>query len=138
VLESVNDHRRTSVAIAPGVYIHGLGPSKPGGRHAGRQRRRMSERTAGGRRSLVLAGLREFLYGMTGHEFARHAVATRASLETLFMVTCLGDMIGLPVMPPYYSLRLLPFVVPEIATWKRRVLRERQFSDEHDFELHGV
>ena len=75
---------------------------------------------------------------MTGHEFARHAMATRASLETLFMVTTLGDMIGLPVMPPYYSLRLLPFVVPQIASWKRRVLRERELSDEHDFELHGV
>jgi hypothetical protein len=82
--------------------------------------------------------IRELLYGMAGHEFARHAMLTRASLETLFMVTVLGDMIGLPVMPPYYSLRLLPFVVPEIATWKRRVLRERHFTEEHDFDLHGV
>jgi hypothetical protein len=78
------------------------------------------------------------VFGMTGHEFAQHALATRASLETLFMVSMVGDMVGVPVMPPYYSLRLLPFVVPQIATWKRRVLRERHFSDEHDFELHGV
>jgi hypothetical protein len=98
----------------------------------------MKSRVSGGRWASAWADLREFLYGMTGHEFARHAVATRASLETLFMVTCLGDMIGVPVMPPYYSLRLLPFVVPQIATWKRRVLRERAFTDEHDFELHGV
>ncbi len=85
-----------------------------------------------------LQALRELLYGMTGHEFARHAMATRASMETLFMVTVLGDIIGLPVMPPYYSLRVLPFVVPSIATWKRRVLRERHFTEEHDFDLHGV
>jgi hypothetical protein len=98
----------------------------------------MGGRAMNGRRGSRWDGFREFLYGMTGHEFARHAMATRASLETLFMVTMLGDMIGLPVMPPYYSLRLLPFVVPGIASWKRRVLRERQFSDEHDFELHGV
>jgi len=82
--------------------------------------------------------LREFVYGMTGHEFARHAVATRASLETLFMAVLIGDMIGLPIIPPYYSLRLLPLVVPQIASWKRRVLRERHFSEEHDYELHGV
>ena len=82
--------------------------------------------------------VREFLYGMTGHEFARHALATRASLETIFMVTTIGDMIGVPVIPPYYSLRLLPFVVPEIATWKRRALRERHVTEEHDYELHGV
>lgn len=105
---------------------------------AGRRLDRMPESTIGSSLRRAMAGLREFAYGVTGHEFARHAMATRASLETLFMVTCLGDMIGLPVMPPYYSLRLLPFVVPEIASWKRRVLRERHFSDEHDFELHGV
>ena len=82
--------------------------------------------------------LRDLLYGMTGHEFARHALATRASLETIFMTVCVGDMVGIPIIPPYYSLRVLPFVVPEIATWKRRVLRERHFSEEHDYELHGV
>lgn len=85
-----------------------------------------------------LARLREFAYGMTGHEFARHAMGTRASLETIFMVATVGDMIGVPIIPPYYSLRLLPFVVPSVATWKRRVLRERQFTEEHDYELHGV
>jgi len=86
-----------------------------------------------------MAGLREFMYGMTGHEFARHALATRASLESLFMVVSVGDMVGVPVMPPYYSLRLLPYVVPDIATWRRRVLRERQLTDDHDLiELHGV
>ena len=84
------------------------------------------------------AALREFVYGMTGHEFARHSVAMRANLETIFMVTCVGDMIGLPIIPPYYSLRLLPFVIPQVATWKRRVLRERHFSEEHDYDLHGV
>jgi hypothetical protein len=82
--------------------------------------------------------LREFLYGMTGHEFARHALETRSHLETIFMVSCLGDMIGLPVMPPYYSLRLLPFVVPQVQTWKRRVLRQRDFTEQHEYHLHGV
>ena len=93
--------------------------------------------TANGRSGFAEA-LHEFIYGMTGHEFARHAVATRASLETIFMAISVGDMIGLPVIPPYYALRLLPYVVPQIESWKRRVLRERHFSDQHDYELHGV
>jgi hypothetical protein len=96
------------------------------------------ERSTASGRSRFAEAFHEFIYGMTGHEFARHAVATRASLETIFMAVSVGDMIGLPVIPPYYSLRLLPFVVPQIASWKRRVLRERHFSDEHDYELHGV
>ncbi len=90
------------------------------------------------RRGGFLAALRDFLYGLSSYEFERHAVEMRASLETLFMALTLGDIIGLPVIPPYYSLRLLPYVVPNIATWKRRILREREFSDSEEFDLHGV
>lgn len=75
---------------------------------------------------------------MTGYEFSRHAREIRSSLETLFMVVTVGDMVGLPVLPPYYSLRLLPHVVPEIATWKRRVLRDRDFTEDHEYDLHGM
>src|SRR5512141_1216398 len=82
--------------------------------------------------------LREFLYGMFGMEIAEHALEMRASLESMFMLGTVGDMLGLPVMPPYYSLRLLPYIVPQIAMWKRRVLREREFSDEHDYHLDGI
>jgi hypothetical protein len=82
--------------------------------------------------------IREFLYGMMGMEFASHAMEMRASLESVFMLGTVGDMIGVPVLPPYYSLRLLPYVVPHIATWKRRVLREREFTDEHDYHLDGL
>jgi hypothetical protein len=82
--------------------------------------------------------IREFAYGMTGYEFVRHAVESRVAIENLFLLAVIGDMVGLPVMPPYYSLRVLPYVVPEIATWKRRVLREREFTDEHAHHLHGV
>jgi hypothetical protein len=32
-------------------------------------------------------------------------------------------------LPPYYSLRLLPFVVPLINNWRRRMLREKDLMD---------
>ena len=82
--------------------------------------------------------IREFLYGMFGMEVASHAMEMRASLESMFMLATVGDMIGVPVLPPYYSLRLLPYIVPHISTWKRRVLRQREFSDEHDYHLEGL
>jgi hypothetical protein len=99
----------------------------------GQWERRRPDRS-GGLREIV----REFLFGMTGYEFARHAMETRAALESLFMAVTVGDMVGVPVLPPYYSLRLLPFVIPQIETWKRRVLREREFHEEHEHDLHGV
>lgn len=102
--------------------MQGEGP--PPGRQAG-------SRFAGARQVLA-----QFVFGMTTYEFAQNALATRAAMENLFMVVLVGDMVGIPVMPPYYSLGLLPYVVPEITSWKRRVLREREFSDE--LHLHGV
>ncbi len=89
-------------------------------------------------RGNFLKSIREFLFGMSGYEFEQHAVEMRASLETLFMTVTFGDIVGMPVIPPYYSLRLLPYIVPNIASWKRRVLREREFSDSDEFDMHGI
>jgi len=90
------------------------------------------------KKSGLWQAIREFLYGMFGMEIAQHALEMRASLESIFMLGTVGDMLGIPVIPPYYSLRLLPYIVPHISTWKRRVLREREFSDEHDYHLDGL
>ncbi len=97
-----------------------------------------NDRVQSGERPSRWQAIREFLYGMFGMEIASHAMEMRASLESIFMLGTVGDMIGVPVLPPYYSLRLLPYIVPQIATWKRRVLRQREFSDEHDYHLDGI
>src|SRR5574341_1104032 len=76
-----------------------------------------------------MQNLKEVLYGMAAHDMSRYAVRTRASMEHLFILITMGDMIGIPILPPYYSLRLLPYVVPQISTWKRRLLREKDISD---------
>src|SRR5215211_1817523 len=73
--------------------------------------------------------LREVTYGMAAHDMTRHALRTRASMEHLFILTTMGDLLGVPILPPYYSLRLLPYAVPQIATWKRRMLREKDLTD---------
>jgi len=72
---------------------------------------------------------KSILYGMAGHDMARYALKTRGSMEHLFILITMGDLLGIPILPPYYSLRLLPYVVPQISTWKRRMLRERDLTD---------
>jgi len=71
----------------------------------------------------------ETVYGMAAHDMSRAALRTRASMEHLFILITMGDLLGIPILPPYYSLRLLPYVVPQIATWKRRMLREKDVAD---------
>lgn len=90
------------------------------------------------RRDSLGPKIREFFYGMTSLEFERQALELRGTLETVFMSLSFGDMVGLPIIPPIYSLRLLPFVVPSIEGWKRRVARERDISDNEEFHLHGI
>ena len=85
-----------------------------------------------------LDNLREMLYGFYAYEFERQALEMRGEIESAFMLITFGDMIGVPVLPPLYSLRLLPYVVPNIEKWKRRVMRERDLSDKEEFHLHGV
>ena len=85
-----------------------------------------------------MQAVREFFHGMVGYEFVRSALEMRANVETLFMLVTMGDMIGVPILPPYHSLRILPCVVPQIETWKRRVLREREFGEDHEQDLHGL
>ena len=82
--------------------------------------------------------IREFFYGMYVYEFELQALEMRGELESAFMLITLGDMVGVPVMPPIYSLRILPYAVPDIEKWKRRVMRERDMADKQEFHLHGV
>jgi len=75
---------------------------------------------------------------MTSYEFVQQALEMRASMEKLFLIGVFGDMLGVPILPPYYGLRLLPYVVPQIEMWKRQVLRERELGSDHEHHLHGV
>ena len=85
-----------------------------------------------------MRALREFFYGMFTYEIVQEVREMRGSLDRLFILALFGDMLGVPILPPYYGLRLLPFVVPQIEAWKRRVLRERELGSDHEHHLHGV
>ena len=73
--------------------------------------------------------VREILYGMTLHEMDLEMKKEKGHLENLFMLVVFGDLIGMPLLPPYYSLRLLPHILPSLETWKRRMLREKDLTD---------
>ena len=100
-----------SDTAGPGSTDEGEEPQRPGGLRG------------------LLGKFREVTYGMAAHDMTRYALRSRASMEHLFILTTMGDLVGVPILPPYYSLRLLPYVVPQISTWKRRMLREKDLTD---------
>jgi hypothetical protein len=69
----------------------------------------------------VRRNMQDFIYGMSAHEMTRQALKTRGSMEHLFILITMGDLLGVPILPPY--------VVPQISTWKRRMLREKDLVD---------
>jgi len=77
----------------------------------------------------------EIIYGASIYEMVRNLRKERAHLEHLFILVVFGDFLGVPVLPPYYTLRLLPYVVPDITGWRRSMLRERDLSDLCDQEI---
>jgi hypothetical protein len=73
--------------------------------------------------------LRGFMYGLTFYELELDMRKQRADLEHLFVLVSFGDLLGVPILPPYYSMRLLPFIVPLLNNWRRRMLREKDLTD---------
>jgi len=76
-----------------------------------------------------LKTIKDFIYGFTVYELHVEHRREKGYLERLFMLIVFGDLLGLPLFPPYYTLRILPFVVPSIKKWKMSVLRERDITD---------
>ena len=73
--------------------------------------------------------IREVMYGMTVHEMDVELRKERGSLDHLFMLIVFGDLVGLPLLPPYYAMRLLPYIIPSLETWESSLLRERDLTD---------
>jgi hypothetical protein len=79
--------------------------------------------------------LGEMFYGATIHEMVRDLNRERGMIERLFILVVFGDVLGVPILPPYYALRLLPYVVPNIQGWRHSMLRERDLTDLCDQEI---
>ena len=47
-----------------------------------------------------LETIRETLYGMAAHDMSRAALRTRASMEHLLILITIGDLLGVPILPP--------------------------------------
>jgi hypothetical protein len=85
--------------------------------------------------SKFIKALGQIIYGATVYEMVRDLHKERSYLEHLFVLIVFGDFLGVPVLPPYYTLRLLPYVTPNITCWKRSMLRERDLTDLCDQEI---
>ena len=83
----------------------------------------------------LLQTLREVIYGMTVYDWVHELQQARREQERLFTLMVYGDLLGIPLLPPYYTLRLLPYMVPLLENWRRSMLRERDLTTLIDQEI---
>lgn len=83
----------------------------------------------------TVRGAGEIIYGMTVYEWVRECRKSRGELERIFILIVYGELLGVPILPPYYVLRLLPYAVPRIESWRRSMLRERDLTDLFDQDI---
>jgi hypothetical protein len=83
----------------------------------------------------TLQNLGEVIYGMTVYDWVHELEKARNEQERLFTLIVYGDLLGVPILPPYYTLRLIPYMVPSLENWRRSMLRERDLTDLIDQEI---
>jgi hypothetical protein len=79
--------------------------------------------------SKFLSAIREFLEGAVVREPMLVALKEKAALEQLLLLVLFGEILGIPTPSTYYNLRLLPHAVPLITSWKRGLLRQKDWTD---------
>ncbi len=72
---------------------------------------------------------KDFFAGMAYLEIEHTVRQEKNSRQSLFLLLTFGDLLGVPIYPPYYSLRILPYVFPVIDSWKKGMLRERDLTE---------
>jgi hypothetical protein len=73
--------------------------------------------------------LKDFFAGMAYLEIEQTVRQEKNSRQSLLLLFTFGDLLGVPVFPPYYSLRILPYVFPAFDSWKKGMLRERDLTE---------
>jgi len=73
---------------------------------------------------------RDFLWGLAFLETYKEVLKEKRKVETLMNVVILGEFLGLPLMNSTIALRILPYLFPHLHPWRRRLLTERDITDD--------
>ena len=73
--------------------------------------------------------IKDFIYGFLLHGMASEVYERKIDLEDVCTLLFLGEIIGVPVFPGFYSLRLVPYYIPRFVRWKRKTLKPKDLLD---------
>lgn len=73
--------------------------------------------------------IKDYLKGIFLYNLISEAYIQKRHLDELIMFSLFGKIIGVPFLFNYYHLRLIPYYVPRLALWQKRVLKKKDFFD---------
>jgi hypothetical protein len=79
--------------------------------------------------------VKEALWGLFVYELHHETVAQKRQLEQAVNLLLLGEFLGLPLMNSAVTLRLLPYLLGDLAAFRQRALEEWDFI-EHAPHIH--
>ncbi|MBI3326172.1 MAG: hypothetical protein HYZ81_05670 [Nitrospinae bacterium] len=81
--------------------------------------------------------VKEFLWGLAFLEMYREILKEKRKYEDVMNIVLLGEFLGIPLMNSTITLKLLPYLFPELKHWRRRQLTEQDITDKlPDAHLH--
>lgn len=81
--------------------------------------------------------LKAFMWGLTCLDLYRETLREKRKYEDVLNIVLLGEFLGVPLMNSTITLRLLPYLFPELKHWRQRQLTEWDLTDHlPDAHLH--
>ncbi len=68
--------------------------------------------------------INEFMWGFFVYEFWHGLHEERSRYSDALNVLMMGELLGIPLMNSTITLRLLPYMLPDLKSWKDRQLAE--------------
>ena len=72
---------------------------------------------------------KEFLFGLFFYELYYDTLTYARKYKDIINIFVIGELLGLPLMDTYLSMRLLPYLLPELEKWKFRQLKDSDVTD---------
>lgn len=76
----------------------------------------------------ITEAVKSFLFGATVGPLVRDALVNWRRAEYAVMLVTVGDMLGYPISS-YYRLRLLPYWIRRLDSWKAYFLKDRDLIE---------
>lgn len=73
--------------------------------------------------------IKEFMWGLAFLEMYRETLKEKRKYEDVMNLVLLGEFLGIPLMNSTITLKLLPYLFPDLKHWRRRQLTEQDITD---------